>query len=550
MALGFIKKVFSFGKKQVEERPAEDEPLAPLNFDALKAFAAETQAAETPVAAEAAVPAQPVEPTPAPPEIPVEPVTPEPSREPEVPHEPARPEIAPEPEKPELPLPAEPEVPREPETTPEVPREPAGPEIPEEPVPAEIPAEPFEQPQPPPVEVPPATAPSATPPSPSRGGSVGEADRGGVPDEARDAASRAVAEQASSPAEATPSGPAGHLPLEGVEGSAPGKVTVGKSVERKAGPTPAPAVQEPRKSWFQRLRDGLSRSSRELTGSIAGIFTRRKLDEETLEELEDVLIRADLGMETALRVTDTLASSRYGKDVSDTEVRTIMAQEVEKVLAPVARPLELDLSHKPHVVLVVGVNGTGKTTTIGKLAAKLGQGGLSVMLAAGDTFRAAAIEQLKIWGERTGSPVVSSKLGADAAGLAWDAYEKAKEAGSDVLIIDTAGRLQNKAELMAELEKIVRVLGKHDPEAPHTVLQTVDATTGQNALNQVEIFRNVAGVNGLVMTKLDGTARGGILVAIAAKHKLPVYFIGVGEQVDDLEPFSAGDFAKAIAGVG
>jgi fused signal recognition particle receptor len=198
---------------------------------------------------------------------------------------------------------------------------------------------------------------------------------------------------------------------------------------------------------------------------------------------------------------------------------------------------------------VVGVNGTGKTTTIGKLAAKLTSGGLKVMLAAGDTFRAAAIEQLKIWGERTRSEVVSSRLGADAAGLAFEAFEKAKAAGSDVLIIDTAGRLQNKAELMAELEKIVRVLGKLDPEAPHTVLQTVDATTGQNALNQVEIFRNVAGVNGLVMTKLDGTARGGILVAIAAKHRLPVYFIGVGEQVDDLEPFSAADFARAIAGV-
>jgi fused signal recognition particle receptor len=330
---------------------------------------------------------------------------------------------------------------------------------------------------------------------------------------------------------------------------AAGKVTVARSVAPKAEPV-APPPPAPRTTWFQRLRQGLSRSSRELTGSIAGIFTKRKLDAETLEELEEVLIRADLGMEIALRVTDSLSESRYGKDVSDADVRAIMAQEIEKVLTPVALPLELDLSHKPHVILVVGVNGTGKTTTIGKLAAKLTAGGLSVMLAAGDTFRAAAIEQLKIWGERTGSPVVSSKLGADASGLAWDAFEKAKAAGTDVLIIDTAGRLQNRAELMAELEKIVRVLGKHDPEAPHTVLQTVDATTGQNALNQVEIFRNVAGVNGLVMTKLDGTARGGILVAIAAKHRLPVYFIGVGEQVDDLEPFSAGDFAKAIAGVG
>jgi fused signal recognition particle receptor len=327
------------------------------------------------------------------------------------------------------------------------------------------------------------------------------------------------------------------------------KVTVRNKVEQKAQPAPQAPESAPRKNWFQRLRDGLSRSSKELSQNIAGVFTKRRLDEDTLQDLEEVLIRADLGMETALRITDALASGRYGRDVSEGEVRKIMAEEVENVLAPVALPLELDLGHKPHVVLVVGVNGTGKTTTIGKLAAKLTGAGLKVTLAAGDTFRAAAIEQLKIWGERTGSDVVSSRLGADAAGLAFEAFEKAKEAGSDVLIVDTAGRLQNKAELMAELEKIVRVLGKLDPDAPHTVLQTVDATTGQNALNQVEIFRNVAGVNGLVMTKLDGTARGGILVAIAAKYRLPVYFIGVGEQVDDLEPFAAGDFARAIAGV-
>jgi fused signal recognition particle receptor len=200
------------------------------------------------------------------------------------------------------------------------------------------------------------------------------------------------------------------------------------------------------------------------------------------------------------------------------------------------------------VILVVGVNGTGKTTTIGKLAAKLSAGGLKVTLAAGDTFRAAAIEQLKIWGERTGSKVVSTRLGADAAGLAYEAFETARDDGADVLIIDTAGRLQNRTELMDELAKVVRVIGKLDPEAPHTVLQTLDATTGQNALNQVEIFKNVAGVNGLVMTKLDGTARGGILVAIAARHRLPVYFVGVGEGVDDLEPFEAADFASAIAG--
>ncbi|WP_411036481.1 signal recognition particle-docking protein FtsY [Shinella sp. BYT-45] len=306
---------------------------------------------------------------------------------------------------------------------------------------------------------------------------------------------------------------------------------------------------QPRRTWFQRLREGLARTSSQLTGQITSLFTKRKLDDETLQDLEDLLIQADLGVETALRITDTLASERYGKDVTGADVSRIMASEITKVLAPVAKPLELDLSHKPHVILVVGVNGTGKTTTIGKLAAKLSGAGLKVMLAAGDTFRAAAIEQLKIWAERTGSDIVSSKLGADAAGLAYEAYEQAKLKKSDVLIVDTAGRLQNKAELMAELEKIVRVLGKLDPDAPHTVLQTLDATTGQNAMNQVEIFRNVAGVTGLIMTKLDGTARGGILVAIAAKHKLPVYFIGVGEGIDDLEPFEARDFAQAIAGV-
>ncbi len=323
------------------------------------------------------------------------------------------------------------------------------------------------------------------------------------------------------------------------------KILIGATEENTFVPAPEP---DEKLSWFGRLTRGLSRSSKELTSSVTGIFLKRKLDEETLQELEDVLIQADLGMETALRITDTLSSGRYGKQISDEEVRAIMSAEIEKVLTLVAKPLELDLSHKPHVILVVGVNGTGKTTTIGKLSAKLRAANLNVWLAAGDTFRAAAIEQLHIWGERTGSPVVSTKIGADAAGLAYDAYEKAKIGGADVLIIDTAGRLQNRTELMDELAKIVRVLNKLDPEAPHTVLQTLDATTGQNALSQVEIFKNVAGVNGLVMTKLDGTARGGILVAIAARHKLPVYFIGVGETVDDLEPFSAKEFASAIAG--
>ncbi|MCQ1854797.1 signal recognition particle-docking protein FtsY [Neorhizobium galegae] len=314
-------------------------------------------------------------------------------------------------------------------------------------------------------------------------------------------------------------------------------------------PAPEPVAPASKLTWFQRLRAGLARTSSQLTGQIGALFTKRKLDEDTLEQLEDLLIQADLGVETAMRVTGALSSERYGKDVTGEDVSRIMAAEITRVLAPVAKPLALDLNHKPHVILVVGVNGTGKTTTIGKLAAKLSGSGLKVMLAAGDTFRAAAIEQLKIWADRTGSTFIGTKLGADAAGLAYDAYEQARTNKSDVLIIDTAGRLQNRTELMAELEKIVRVLGKLDPDAPHTVLQTLDATTGQNAMNQVEIFRNVAGVSGLIMTKLDGTARGGILVAIAAKHKLPVYFIGVGEGVDDLEPFEAQDFARAIAGL-
>ncbi|MEI2386786.1 signal recognition particle-docking protein FtsY [Breoghania sp. JC706] len=312
---------------------------------------------------------------------------------------------------------------------------------------------------------------------------------------------------------------------------------------------PADDVPAPRRSWFQRLRDGLSRSSSALGEGITSVFRKRKLDAETLEDLEDLLIQADLGADTALTITERLAEGRFDKEISEDEVRAVLAEEIEKVLEPVARPLDLDTGHKPHVVLLVGVNGTGKTTTIGKLAAKLTRDGKKVMLAAGDTFRAAAVEQLRIWGDRTGSPVIARPTGADAAGLVFDAMKEAKAAGSDVLLIDTAGRLQNRAELMAELEKVVRVIKKHDPEAPHTVLLTLDATTGQNAMSQVEIFGKTAGVTGLVMTKLDGTARGGILVAIAARHGLPVHFIGIGEGIDDLEPFTAKDFAAAIAGV-
>ncbi|HFQ15345.1 MAG TPA: signal recognition particle-docking protein FtsY [Rhodobacteraceae bacterium] len=302
--------------------------------------------------------------------------------------------------------------------------------------------------------------------------------------------------------------------------------------------------------WFTRLRQGLNRSSSRLSSGITSIFTRRKLDDETLEELEDTLIQADLGIETSLRITAAVGKGRYDKQVSPDEVRAILAREVEQVLEPVARPLEIDGNRKPFVILVVGVNGTGKTTTIGKLAARFAGEGRKVMLAAGDTFRAAAVGQLKIWGERTGAPVITRPEGADASGLAFDALKEAGAANMDILMLDTAGRLQNRTELMDELAKIVRVLKKQDETAPHSVLLTLDATTGQNALNQVEIFRDVAGVTGLIMTKLDGTARGGILVAIAEKFGLPVHAIGVGEGIDDLQPFSARDFARAIAGLG
>ncbi len=314
-------------------------------------------------------------------------------------------------------------------------------------------------------------------------------------------------------------------------------------------PPREPERPAPKQSWFQRLRSGLARSSGALSDGITSVFTKRKLDAATLEAFEEVLIKADLGVDMAATVAEAVGKGRYDREIDADEVKAILAAEVEAALASVARPLALDLNAKPHVVLVVGVNGTGKTTTIGKIAAKYRGEGLSVMLAAGDTFRAAAIDQLKIWGERTGSEVVAREPGADSAGLAFDATTQAKAAGTDLLLIDTAGRLQNRTELMAELEKIVRVLKKIDPAAPHTVLLTLDATTGQNALNQVEIFGRVAGVTGLVMTKLDGTARGGILVAIARKYGLPIHFIGVGEGVDDLEPFAAADFARAIAGL-
>jgi fused signal recognition particle receptor len=300
-------------------------------------------------------------------------------------------------------------------------------------------------------------------------------------------------------------------------------------------------------NWWKRLSGGLKRTSSSLGGAVTGLVSKRKLDAQTLEELQNELIRADLGLEFAVRIADVLAEGRFEKTIAPDEVRAVLAGEIEKVLLPVAKPLEI--TTRPFVILVAGVNGSGKTTTIGKLAARFRAEGKSVMLVAGDTFRAAAIDQLKIWGERTDASVVASEPGADAAGLAFDAIATAKTQGVDVVLIDTAGRLQNRAELMGELEKMVRVIRKVEPTAPHAVLLVLDATIGQNALSQVEIFGKTAGVTGLVMTKLDGTARGGILIAIADKFGLPVHFIGVGEGVDDLAPFTARDFARAVVGL-
>jgi len=306
---------------------------------------------------------------------------------------------------------------------------------------------------------------------------------------------------------------------------------------------------QPKQSWWRRLSSGLKRTSASLGTAVADLVIRRKLDRAMLDDIEDVLLRADLGSDVAARIAAAVGHGRYDKAISADEVKGVVATEVEKVLNPVAKPLAVDPAQKPFVILMVGVNGSGKTTTTGKLASRFAAEGRKVMLAAGDTFRAAAIEQLKVWGERTGAPVIARSQGSDAAGLAFDALTAAKAEGSDVLLIDTAGRLQNKSELMSELEKVIRVMRKVDATAPHAVLLVLDATVGQNALSQVEAFHRTAGVTGLVMTKLDGTARGGILVALAEKYKLPVHFIGVGEGVDDLSPFTAADFAKAIAGI-
>ncbi len=302
-------------------------------------------------------------------------------------------------------------------------------------------------------------------------------------------------------------------------------------------------------SWLDRLKAGLSKSTSKLTDGISGIFRKRKLDDEALEELEELLISADLGPTTASKLTTNLAATRFDKEVSEEEVRTALAVDIAEILEPVAKPLTIDAHHKPHVILVVGVNGSGKTTTIGKLAQHYSKQGQKVMLAAGDTFRAAAVEQLQIWGNRAGCPVITGKSGGDAAGLAYDALQAALEQRVDILLIDTAGRLQNKSDLMAGLEKISRVLKKLDAGAPHDCVLVLDATVGQNAHSQVEVFRDMVAVSGLVVTKLDGSAKGGVLVALAEKFALPVHAIGVGEGAEDLRAFDASVYARDLMGL-
>jgi len=304
-----------------------------------------------------------------------------------------------------------------------------------------------------------------------------------------------------------------------------------------------------KKGWFGRLKDGLKRSSSALSGGISDIFIKKKLDTATLEQLEDLLIMSDLGQAVSRAVCERLSKNRFDKEISSHEVQMALAAEVADMLRPVAKPLEIGADHTPHIILMVGVNGSGKTTTIGKLAKKFQNDGKSVMLAAGDTFRAAAIEQLQVWGARNNVPVITSKVGADAAGLAYDAIQRARAANTDVLMIDTAGRLQNKSHLMEELAKIIRVIKKQDSTAPHSTLLVLDATTGQNALIQAQVFQEVAHVSGLIMTKLDGTAKGGVLAAIAEKFGLPIHAIGVGEAVDDLQAFDPDEFSKMLVGL-
>jgi fused signal recognition particle receptor len=359
-------------------------------------------------------------------------------------------------------------------------------------------------------------------------------------------------------AEPTPDGPSPPRGLVGRllgRGDAPGEAAAAPPEPPADGAVaaePAPAaVAEPRSGgWFARLKAGLARSTARLSDSVTTLFHRRRLDEAALEELEDTLIAADLGVGAARRIVEEFRSTRFGREVTDAEVKTALAEAIAGILDPVAQPMPIDPGHAPHVVLVVGVNGTGKTTTIAKLGQQYRAEGLRCAFVAGDTFRAAAVEQLQIWGDRTGCAVhAPAKDGADAAGLAFDALTAARADGTQVLLVDTAGRLQNKTALMDELRKIVRVMQRVDPTAPHSVLLTLDATTGQNALQQCKVFGEMVNVTGLAVTKLDGSAKGGVVVALAQEFGLPVHFVGVGEQADDLRPFTARDYARGLVGL-
>src|SRR5438105_2574560 len=329
------------------------------------------------------------------------------------------------------------------------------------------------------------------------------------------------------------------------------EVATAEPAAAAASPEPAetPSDTPGARGWFGRLRTGLSRSSTQLTQGINTIFLRRRLDNAALGELEDLLIASDMGIGVSGEVVEALRRTRFNQEISPEEVRAALAEEVIRLIEPVMKPLRLDPAKRPFAILVVGVNGSGKTTTLGKLAKQYRDAGRSVLLAAGDTFRAAAVEQLQIWGERAGAPVMTRPTGSDAAGLAFDALVRAREEGTEVLLIDTAGRLHNKADLMGELQKIVRVVKKVDATAPHAVLLVLDATVGQNAHQQAEIFREMVGVTGIVMTKLDGTAKGGVLVSLAEKYGIPIHAIGIGEGAEDLRPFEARAYARSLVGL-
>jgi len=351
---------------------------------------------------------------------------------------------------------------------------------------------------------------------------------------------------AAGPGEAPPASPDPQPASGPVETPPPAATPAAPAEAREAATEDAPA----RGGWLARLRAGLARSTARLTEGVTALFRKRRLDEEALEELEETLISADLGVGASRRIVEAFRRTRFGREVTDEEVRAALAEEIAAILAPVAQPLAIERARAPHVVLVVGVNGTGKTTTIAKLGSQYRAQGMKVGMVAGDTFRAAAVEQLQVWAERTGARFFApSKPGADAAGLAFDALTTARAEGLDLLLVDTAGRLHNKTALMEELRKVIRVLRRVDGTAPHTVLLVLDATTGQNAVQQVKVFREMVEVTGLVVTKLDGSAKGGVVVALAQEFGLPVHAVGVGEKAEDLRPFAARDFARGLLGL-